>query len=50
MFLDDGDIMVFKNPEHTLGVTSDGTVYQYDEASGVYVYSPEITIFPSSRR
>ena len=50
MFLDDGDIMVFKNPEHTLGVTSDGAVYQYDEASGVYVYSPEITIFPSSRR
>ena len=50
MYMDDGDVMIFKNPEHTLGVTRDGAVYQYDEASGAYVYSPEITIFPSSRR
>ena len=50
MFLDDGDIMVFKNPEHTLGITSDGAVYQYDEISGAYVYSPEIAIFPTFHR
>ena len=50
MFLDDGDIMVFKNPEHTLGITSDGAVYQYDEISEAYVYSPEIAIFPTFHR
>ena len=50
MFLDDGDIMVFKNPEHTLGITSDGAVYQYDEVSGAYVDSPESAIFPTFHR
>ena len=45
-----GTILVFKDPEHTVGITDRGDVYQYDAEQDVYVYSPQIVLFPRKQR
>ena len=45
-----GTILVFKDPEHTVGITDRGDVYQYDAEQDVYVYSPQIVLFPGKQR
>ena len=45
-----GTILVFKDPEHTIGVTNRGDVYQYDSSTDTYVYSPQIVLFSGKQR
>lgn len=44
-----GEIMIYQDPEHNIGATKDGSVYEYDENAKNYVYNPNITLFPSDK-
>lgn len=48
--LEDGSILVFKNPEHTLAVDEYGNAYQYDPDRDEFLGSPQITFFEDRRR
>ena len=45
-----GRVFVFKNPEHTIGITDDGMVYRYEAETNSYVYDPQLVIFPNQHR
>ena len=40
--LNRGEILYFKNPAHTIGITSKGLIYVYDPTVDAYVYSPDL--------
>ena len=40
--------LYFKNPEHTIGVLKDGSIYEYDSVVGDYVYNSQIKNFPTN--
>lgn len=40
--LSKGEVLYFKNPEHTIGITSKGFIYAYDPTIDSYVYSPDL--------
>lgn len=43
-----GERLYFKNPEHTIGVLKDGSVYVYDPDTKEYVYDHKILSFPTN--
>ena len=45
-----GTILVFKDPEHTVGMTDQGDVYRYDADTDTYIYDPQLLIFSEKHR
>lgn len=44
------ELLVFLNPEHTIGKDKNGNIYEYDTEQEVYVYNPNIRLFPNQKR
>ncbi len=46
----DNQLLYFKNPEHTIGITDDGVVYEYDPVQKNFIYSPNLIMFDDIKK
>ena len=49
LVLDDGTLLAFSHPDHIIGVSDTGVVYEYDPFDNSYVPKPNILTFPQDR-